>query len=370
MPDFRLQQSFPIASVIEASQRKAQLENQFHNQNTELFNQSLAAIGTIGQSLLDRKKRMAQAMLLSQQPEVQDMLSGGDRTVAEGPAGPVRLDQTAQGGVGVEPKQNAPALPPNQAALLLEGQNPLAVLKQAFERKQKTIPQMVEETIYKKDASGNIIGTETRRVPRGSKSTVVGPQPIRQTPPMSPDRAEFKIIDTFNANPQVRKQQQAIDGAIAVRELALSGNPIAASAIPTYMARASGEVGNLSEADKAPFGGSSAILERLEAALTQKAIGQLSPENQQFLVDLSNIMEKNAEKNLDRKAREMSKQYGTGRIGLKPDDIFKSLRPNSQYEEPKSDGIEPPKEPESKDVLKVGGTFNGQKIIGVRLKKS
>lgn len=221
-------------------------------------------------------------------------------------------------------------------------------------------PQEINLINQQLGKSGEILNTTTIKAPKGSKLITEGPQavPQRQSPLMSPDRAEFKIIDTFNANPQVRKQQQSLDGASAVRELALSGNPIAAAAIPTYMARASGEVGNLSEPDKAPFGGSRAILERMEASLNQLSKGQLTEENKNFLIDLSDIMSRNAEKNLDRKAREMAKQYGSGRIGFKPEEIFKSLRPDSQYKEP---------DPESKDVLKVGGTFHGEEITGVKL---
>lgn len=368
MPDFRIQPSFPMASVIDAAGRNAQLQQQAKEAGNRSLLEGLQSIGQVGESLLSHRKRIAQAMLLSQQPEVADMLSGGDRQVTQGLDGqPVRLDQTAQGGAGVEPKQNAPGLPPEKAALLLEGANPLEVLKQAFARKQSMKP--VEDVVVKEDAAGNIIGYTRVSREKGAKTLFTGPQSApRQSPAMSPDRAEFKIIDTFNANPQVRRQQQSIDGAEAVRELAMSDNPIAAAAIPTYMARASGEVGALSEPDKAPFGGSQAIMNKLEAALNQKVAGTLTDENRQFLLDLSDVMKRNAEQNLDRKGREFSDQYSKTKVGLKAPDIFKSLRPNSQYEVKQSTATL--KEPESKDVLKVGGTFNGQKIVGVKLKKS
>ena len=133
------------------------------------------------------------------------------------------------------------------------------------------------------------------------------------------------IVSKFTADPQVRKYQQAMDSAATISELANSGNPIAAGAIPTFMARASGEVGNLSEADKAPFGGSRAIFERLEAALTQKATGQLTPENQKFINELSSIMGKNAKKNLKGLARTRAKQYGKASDFLNEDEIYNTL---------------------------------------------
>lgn len=135
------------------------------------------------------------------------------------------------------------------------------------------------------------------------------------------------IVNKFNADPGVRKIQSSIDASSNVRELANSGNPIAASAIPTYMARASGEVGNLSEADKRPFGGSQAIINRLESALTQMATGRLTQSNQKFINDLANVMESSAVKNLDSRAKQVSDQYGEASDFLKSEDIYKTLRP-------------------------------------------
>ena len=135
------------------------------------------------------------------------------------------------------------------------------------------------------------------------------------------------IVNKFNSDSGVKKINATIDSAATVRELALSGNPIAAGAIPTYMARASGEVGNLSEADKAPFGGSRAILSRLDAALKQQATGQLSDDNRQFIISLADTMEKRAVDNLDRRANEVSSQYGEASDFLKSNDIYNTLRP-------------------------------------------
>ena len=72
MPDFRIQPNFPISTVIDASQRKAQLEQQANEKNTELLNQSLTAIGTIGKSLQDQKKQVAQALALGRQFDIPD----------------------------------------------------------------------------------------------------------------------------------------------------------------------------------------------------------------------------------------------------------------------------------------------------------
>lgn len=149
------------------------------------------------------------------------------------------------------------------------------------------------------------------------------------------DRREnerVNLVTRFNADPSVKKAQQAIDGANMVRDLALSDNPIAHAAVPTFMARASGEVGALTEADKAPFGGSQAILARLNAAVRQNAAGKLTAENRKFLQDLSDTMERRANSNMDNLARQRSKQYGAASQFNSPQDIFSYLRPGVEWE--------------------------------------
>lgn len=140
------------------------------------------------------------------------------------------------------------------------------------------------------------------------------------------------IVTRFNADPSTKKSQQMIDGANIIQELATSGNPIAAGAIPTFMARASGEVGNLSEADKAPFGGSRAIMERLQAAVTQASSGQLTPDNQQFIMGLSETMRKRANVNIQDLAKKRAKQYSRGSDFLEEKDILSTLVPELDEE--------------------------------------
>lgn len=116
------------------------------------------------------------------------------------------------------------------------------------------------------------------------------------------------VLTRFNSLPQSKKVQSSIDSAENVIDLISSNNPIADSAVPTYMARASGEVGNLSEADKAPFGGSQALLTRMQQAVSQATKGKLTPENREFVRQLAETMKASALRNLDRHARDFSKQ--------------------------------------------------------------
>lgn len=367
-PNFDLKQNFPIAGVAQLYADKRSKEEAIKHQQFQDLMQGLDMFSKGVGSLVERRNKIAQAGLqadiLMKNPEIVAQMGDTQVGSVTPPASP-GMDGMPIPNVAPQPVMTS-SIPANMKAMRdrLAG----AIQGTGGDDFLKLInPQNVQETVYQKDAAGNIIGTTTRSVPKGSKSTVVGPQPVqqpRQPVPLSPDRAEIQIIDKFNGNPQVRRLQQSLDGASAVRELALSGNPIAAAAIPTYMARASGEVGNLSEPDKAPFGGTREILGRLEASLKQLAQGTLTTENKQFLIDLSDVMEKNANKNLDRKGREYAKQYSSTKVGLKADEIFTNLRPDSKYKEE-----EKIVEPESRDVLKVGGTFNGQRIVGVKLKK-
>lgn len=75
MPDFRMKPEFPIAEVARSYQRKGELDNETTLKQSELLNQSLTAIGGIGKSLLDQKKRVAQSLALGRQFEIPDDLA-------------------------------------------------------------------------------------------------------------------------------------------------------------------------------------------------------------------------------------------------------------------------------------------------------
>jgi hypothetical protein len=66
MPDFTMKTSFPIASVIDAAQRKAQMQQEAAQNNNAQVLQGLTAIGQIGKSYFDRKRDMAQALAAGQ----------------------------------------------------------------------------------------------------------------------------------------------------------------------------------------------------------------------------------------------------------------------------------------------------------------
>lgn len=138
------------------------------------------------------------------------------------------------------------------------------------------------------------------------------------------DSAINQMVQQFKQDKRVTKAYQSIDASQDISELALSGNPIAAAAIPTYSARMSGEVGNLSEPDKKPFGGTRAILGRIEQSLKQMADGTLTEDNRKFMIDLTNIIQKRAYEKIHSEATNTAKQK-KGLYGLKESDIYDKL---------------------------------------------
>lgn len=89
------QNSFPIASVIDAAQRKAQLEEQSRQSNNQLMLEGIRSIGTAGKSLYDQKVAMARALAGAQMYAKQNPEVVGENQVAQTAMGPVTNNQTA-----------------------------------------------------------------------------------------------------------------------------------------------------------------------------------------------------------------------------------------------------------------------------------
>lgn len=141
-------------------------------------------------------------------------------------------------------------------------------------------------------------------------------------------RIRETTVSKFNANPAVRKNISSIESADNVLGLIAENSPLADRAIPTYMARASGEVGNLSEADKAPFGGTQAIMGRLNQVFEQASSGKLTPENREYVRQLAETMKRSATQNNSNHAKTFAAQYGKiGGFGT-PEQIFAAVSPD------------------------------------------
>jgi hypothetical protein len=136
------------------------------------------------------------------------------------------------------------------------------------------------------------------------------------------------IANSFLRSPAVAKDQQMSDASSTIIELLDSKNPVADNSIPTFMARASGEVGNLSEADKAPFGGSAAITNKINQ-ITQKAMtGALTDDNRKFVRDLAVLMGKSAQRRRSSVAKKYAKTYSKAHK-IPEEDIMLMLDPDN-----------------------------------------
>ena len=174
------------------------------------------------------------------------------------------------------------------------------------------------------------------------------------------DQAVKGIVEKFNADPSIRKAEEMVQAAGIVKDLVNSGNPISAGSVPTFMARLSGEVGNLSEADKAPFGGSRAVVERVRAAVQQQATGQLTEENAKFLLELSGTIEQAAMKKKESIARLRAKQYSKSSKFYKEQEVFEALAPYSSFEQTPLGGQTSPQPGADGSV---GGAGNNATVI-------
>lgn len=145
----------------------------------------------------------------------------------------------------------------------------------------------------------------------------------------------IKLKTDFNKDKIAEKANMSISSATDIENLLNSNNPIADNAVPTYMARLSGEVGALSEADKKPFGASKDIIGRVEQALKQKATGQLSDQNRLYLAQLADVIKKSAKVKLKDRASVYSKQFGKI-TGADPNELSGILVPEDAPVQPVS----------------------------------
>lgn len=111
------------------------------------------------------------------------------------------------------------------------------------------------------------------------------------------------IVKDFKASDAYKKSLAALQDAVAADSLLLaanSGNPIAANAARTKLARMSGEVGALSDTDLAAYGGSPAYRSQAKrfANLQKTTIPLTKPEIAQ-LQEIVNIFEKSARINMN-----------------------------------------------------------------------
>lgn len=105
-------------------------------------------------------------------------------------------------------------------------------------------------------------------------------------------------------------------------------NPIADQAIKTMLARASGEVGNLTEAERAMFEGSPEIRAMAKRLFAKRAVGILPPEDRQSLQELIQLYLRGTQGYLQRNAQLISSQMA-GNTGMDKDQAMSLILPES-----------------------------------------
>ena len=157
-----------------------------------------------------------------------------------------------------------------------------------------------------------------------------------------------KLQDSFNKDKQVTKAEERIQSAQTLRDM-VNGNPITQEAAKTFAARASGEVGALSDQDRAAYGGTKAILSKINQIATQAASGELTEENKKFMIELADKFEQAGRRDLSARLDVYAKQ-GTKRVKMSEDEVKEIIRPDLvlQQQEQKST-INPQRQLSNKD---------------------
>jgi len=171
---------------------------------------------------------------------------------------------------------------------------------------------------------------------------------LAQTRDENQFKFEERVINSFNKDKDVIKANESISAAdrvLALNNLSVE-NPIAAQALPTFIARASGEVGNLSEGDKRPFGGSQAIRDRLAQAQQSFLRGTLTAENREFIRQIAELMKNTSNDIKNRRADKIANQFGQVRSEVDKDRVFTLLGVN-QPRQTTQQQEQPPNTPQS-----------------------
>jgi len=135
------------------------------------------------------------------------------------------------------------------------------------------------------------------------------------------------LQDSFNKDKQVVKAEERMASARTMRDFLSENNPIGAEAAKRFAARASGEVGTLTDQDVSVFGGSRAVLDRLQQAAQELATGTLTENNKKFMSQLADTFEKAGQRDLEARLNIYAKQ-GTKRTKMSEDEVKETIRPD------------------------------------------
>ena len=141
-------------------------------------------------------------------------------------------------------------------------------------------------------------------------------------------------LDTLN-----KKSREAGDSARTMVTLLESNNPVADNAIPTFAARATGEVGNLTEAERKPFGGSSAITRKLARWTKLAAVGKITDADRSELLKLARAFDISANRNIRKNQEKVATQLSRN-LKVDVDEIRQRIIPELVLDEEPGSGAQ------------------------------
>lgn len=132
--------------------------------------------------------------------------------------------------------------------------------------------------------------------------------------------------DAYNKDKLVQDTEKRLEASEDALALLSTNNPIADEAAKRKIARLSGEVGVLTDADVASFGGSRAWLNRIQSVVDRGAYGTLTPEDRKLMLAMSQTLKEKAENQLTERAEHFAAQ-GAKRFGMDKEEAYDYLRP-------------------------------------------
>lgn len=145
------------------------------------------------------------------------------------------------------------------------------------------------------------------------------PRPISDNSDVSNAKLEIakqnqkiNMVTDWNKDPVVRRLKDTASSSANLIAMIDTQNPLADSMMPTFIVKASGDTGMISESDKKPAGGSRAFDTQMAQALSAATTGKFTPENRQFVRWFADTLRKNAKRNLEREA--MTRAYQNSRV--------------------------------------------------------
>lgn len=155
---------FPYSSMIDAAIQKRRLEEEARQQRQRQLMESFANAGTTATNLVQRKRDMAQALALSQDPDVQNYMTGADTQVATVGGRPA---QTASySGSQVSPNVTPAGV--DKILPFVQSGKGYDLAKEAKELAYKK--STVQDKIPEYDSKGNFLGYQVVTRQRGGRT--------------------------------------------------------------------------------------------------------------------------------------------------------------------------------------------------------